>query len=839
MRTLQYYSITVLFCFSLSFGGSILQAQERAITVDTLTVRSGLADTTRRVSGLDTLVVYNAKDSISYSLRTRHMNLYGKSDIKYRTIDLKAERIGVNWDTATLTAEGVPDTSDKTGKKYVGEPVLMDGGEKYDGFKIGYNFQSKRGKISLAETEIEEGYYHGEEIKKVGPDVLFVEDGRYTTCSNEHPHFYFYSPKMKVIPREVVIAEPVYFYIADVPVFALPFGVFPNKSGRRSGLIAPAYGEDARLGRYFSHFGYYWAISDYLDFASTFDWYARGGWGNRSLLRYALRYNFSGSVSASVNRRSQGEPGDPDRTESRDYNIQIGHNQTIDPTTNLNVNFTFTSGSFYRNFSSNLNEILRQNIVSNATLTKTWTESNRSLSVFVLRDQSLVNGDIEENIPQISFNQGSIFPFRQKSKGAGSDQAWYETIGFNYSAGLGNSRSKRSRVLDVIKTGDSSLSSITEFQRTSQQSINQNVSLSFSPRLGNFTVSPSLSFSDSRTFTEDRSPQVNPADSSLVFQTTRPKTRAGTMNAGVGLSTRFFGIMQPNIFGITAFRHTVNPGISFGYSKRIYGTTVGPSSMFATLNVQNLFEMKYQPSDTAKEQKIQLMNIGANVSYNFRAPEFRVSELSVSYRTDIGQYLNISGSTTYNFYLFDRTLGRRVNKFLTNEKGYLADLTNVSLNLSTSLSGERKGEPQQGQQAQRQDQPDGLVTQQQHEITQGYYQEQEPDFSIPWNLSLNLSFSQSQADPRQKFRSVSLQGQLSFNLTEQWKISASGNYDLVQKQFAAPMVNVSRDLHCWIMNFAWVPLGPYRYYRLEIRVKAPALQDIKITKQGSERGVYY
>jgi hypothetical protein len=40
------------------------------------------------------------------------------------------------------------------------------------------------------------------------------------------------------------------------------------------------------------------------------------------------------------------------------------------------------------------------------------------------------------------------------------------------------------------------------------------------------------------------------------------------------------------------------------------------------------------------------------------------------------------------------------------------------------------------------------------------------------------------------------------------------------------------------MNFNWIPKGGYRGFRLEIRVKAPQLQDLKITKQGSARGVY-
>ena len=40
------------------------------------------------------------------------------------------------------------------------------------------------------------------------------------------------------------------------------------------------------------------------------------------------------------------------------------------------------------------------------------------------------------------------------------------------------------------------------------------------------------------------------------------------------------------------------------------------------------------------------------------------------------------------------------------------------------------------------------------------------------------------------------------------------------------------------MNFEWVPTGLGRHYQFEIRLKAPQLRDIKVTKQGSARGVY-
>jgi hypothetical protein len=73
-------------------------------------------------------------------------------------------------------------------------------------------------------------------------------------------------------------------------------------------------------------------------------------------------------------------------------------------------------------------------------------------------------------------------------------------------------------------------------------------------------------------------------------------------------------------------------------------------------------------------------------------------------------------------------------------------------------------------------------------------------------------------------------GSLNLNLTRNWKISVTGSYDLIQHQFSAPQIMISRDLHCWMMNFTWNPLGSFSGYRLEIKVKAPSLQDLKLTK---------
>ena len=118
------------------------------------------------------------------------------------------------------------------------------------------------------------------------------------------------------------------------------------------------------------------------------------------------------------------------------------------------------------------------------------------------------------------------------------------------------------------------------------------------------------------------------------------------------------------------------------------------------------------------------------------------------------------------------------------------------------------------------------------------YGEEIADFSIPWSLGLNYVFSQNQSNPRVKIRSSSVNANLTFSLTENWRFSASGSYDFIQKEFAAPSISVYRDLHCWEMTFSWYPIGFYSGYRFELRVKAPQLQDLKVTKQNSTRSVY-
>jgi lipopolysaccharide assembly outer membrane protein LptD (OstA) len=820
---------------------------------DTLKAALDTTHTAKSPSGIDSVVNYSAADSIIYSLTNKIMYLHGKGDIKYKTMGLKAENIDINWTTSILNAVGVPDTADTTGKKFRGLPNLIDAGETYKGSKVTYNFKTKKGRIDLGQTEMEQGYYYGEEIKKVEPDVMYVGHGRFTTCELEHPHYYFASPEMKVVLKDKVIARPVYLYISDVPIFALPFGIFPNERGRRSGIIAPAYGESSR-GRYLTHLGYYWAMTDYTDIGLRADGYSKGSWVMYSNFRYALRYNFSGSISGSLAKMITGERGDPDYSNQKLFNLRINHNQEFNPTTRLVVDFTFTSGSYYQQTSYNFNDLLQQNIVSNATLTKSWEGTPNSMTLNIHRDQNLQTGQVGEVLPSLSFSRNQTFPFRSGKRGeTSSAQQWYELIGYTYGGQFLNRRNKVPR-----PTGG--------FTNDERRGVNHAVAINASPKAGYVTVTPFFGYTE-KWYDKSIVKEFNRSDSTVTTRDVKGFKTVRFFDLGVSAGTKLYGIVQPGIFGIKGIRHQITPSLSYTYQpdfskprfgyygsytdaagieqkysffeKEVFGGAPSEERQAISFHMGNVFEMKTESHDTSgQDNKFQLLNLDLSTSYNFARDSLKFDPIGISYRTSIGQWLNIGGSSSFNVYKFEPDptnplAGRRVNRYLLKEEGRLAQLTSFAISVGTRLSGEKK-ETKAGP---VKSQADSLA----HIAKGGYvglYDQEAPDFSIPWNLDLTWNFSQSQENPRIKSRNSNISAALGFNLTEFWKINASTSYDIVNKQFAAPQITVYRDLHCWEMNFSWVPTGFNRNFRLEIRLKAPQLQDVKVTKQSSVRGIY-
>jgi hypothetical protein len=523
------------------------------------------------------------------------------------------------------------------------------------------------------------------------------------------------------------------------------------------------------------------------------------------------------------------------------------------------VDFTFMSGSYYRNTSLNLNDLLQQNIVSNATLTKSWEGTPYSMSVNIHRDQYLQTGQTRTVLPSVSFNQSIQYPFRSKKHGSSSGPLkWYEMIGYSYG----------SQFLDV-QTKDpifDSLRKVVDYDRDERRGVVHHLSFNASQKLGYFTFTPFFNYTE-KWYDRRTEQSYDAATHSAELETIKAIKAVRYYNLGISAQTKFFGIVQPGLFGIKAIRHQVTPSISYSYQpdfsadkygyygsyvdtagivhrygrydREVFGGAPSGRSQSVSFTLGNVFEMKTASGDTSQQDnKFQLLNLNAGISYNFVADSLKFSEIGLDYRTSVGQYLSIGGNSRFNLYAWEPypnapASGRRVNKFVFNEHGRLADLTYFSLSVSTQLKGEKK-ETKAGPEKN----PADSLSRLRRTGYVGLYDQDSPDFSIPWNLDLSYNMSRSQADPNNPFISSGLSVRLAFNLTEFWKITATTSYDLINRVFTAPNITIYRDLHCWELNFNWVPTGPYRNFKIELRLKAPELQDIKVTKQGSASGIY-
>ena len=73
---------------------------------------------------------------------------------------------------------------------------------------------------------------------------------------------------------------------------------------------------------------------------------------------------------------------------------------------------------------------------------------------------------------------------------------------------------------------------------------------------------------------------------------------------------------------------------------------------------------------------------------------------------------------------------------------------------------------------------------------------------------------------------------LQLQLTEKWRLTYSGQIDMINNNIISHNMYLYRSLHCWEFGFKWWPSGANSGFLLNIRVKSPNLRDIKIKTSG-------
>lgn len=845
---------------------------------------------------LDAEVKYSATDSLSFDFETKKMYLYGKASIQYGDINLTAHAIELDMDSTIAYAYGKKDSlgtesdlpvfKDKSGeytmremrynfdtKKAIITHIVTEQGE---GFIVGQ--RAKR---------VDEKTYYMKDAKYT------------TCQRHDHPHFYLNLTKAKVIPGKKTITGPAYLVIEDVPLpIALPFAMIPNTKSYSSGVIMPTYGDESSRGFYLRNGGYYVAVNDYFDLKLTADIYTKGSWGAHLATTYKKRYKFSGSFSFDYDVNVNSEKGLPDYSKKKDFRVRWNHSQDskANPDQTFSASVNFSTSSYDKN--SVTNRVNPQALATNQksssiTYSRKWSWNPFRLSASLNHSQNSADTSISLTIPNLSITSSKRFyPFKPK-KVIGTKNNPLHDLQISYSMTAENSiLCKESE----LKSSFENFS--TTWKNGMKHSIPVSTTiklLKYFTLTPSFNYTERWYLNKRTQHWDEEAQKIIKDDPKPGFS--RVYDYSFSVSTDTKIYTFYKPIRA--LFGdkVNAIRHVMSPSVSlsfspdfsdeaFKYYKTIeyynkktdeivkhkyslyegskYGTPGSSKSGSMSLSLNNTIEMKVKSDkDSTGFRKIPLVEgLSFSTSCDFLKDSLQWNDIRMTGRTKIFG-TTVSFNATFDPYGVVATKTGapvKINKAAIKQNGKLAHLTNAGLSFGIQLSPttfSRKQEKTTQQASDEETDEDwALSAADDDEIPPGAqmpHNTQNDDsrltkgddgyaaFDMPWSINLNYSLRvvRGKFDPKtcsyahKITSSVNVSANLS--LTSKWKLSLSTGYSFDEKKLSQTSLGVTRDLHCWSMNFNIVPTGLYKSYNFCIAISSSILKDLKYEQSNSPR----
>ena len=570
-----------------------------------------------------------------------------------------------------------------------------------------------------------------------------------------------------------------------------------------------------------------------------------------------------------------GERGSTDFFQTRNFGIRWSHSQDAKarPGTSFSASVNFSSPSNNRYNSTSLQEAIQNQISSSISYSKNWN-GKVNLSMNLLHNQNSRDSSYSFTLPNVTFSVSRFYPFKLKHR-VGKEK-WFEKFSLGYNTSLQNRINFKAS--EFNKPG---------FWDKFQNGMTHN----FQIGLPNFTLmkyinlTPSVSYG-MNWFFRDTQKEYNPDTGKVedikgkMFGTFRA---THNYSGSISASTRIYGLFN---FGmhrkIQAIRHVVSPSLSASFSPdkakyfngyrtltytdrngqvktqeyNIYAgqlNSVPGKGSSATLNFSlgNNFEAKVRDiKDTTGKgsKKIKLIdNLNFSTGYNFLADSLNLNNIGVTMSTSVFGKVGISANANFDPYaiLLDKnnTSGRKINRFAIQEGQGLARLTNATVSLSYSLSGEGKINGNDGTKQAGGNPADHYTRIYYHPITGeyipgGWLYYTNPN--VPWSVNFNYSFnfrrgyqfSNGKAVNKDTYtQTLGLSGNV--KLTPRLSMQMSTNFDLMALKMSATQLTATYDLHCFNINVSWIPNGQWESWSFRIQANAAALADLLRFKKSS------
>lgn len=851
IRLSMLITLALYTCFSSTgyaqFGpdtvkNELNQPDTNSRSADTLVGKVDSADTG---FDLESEVRYKASDSIRFEVKSQRVFLYGKAEVFYETQELKADYMEIDMKKNEVLALGKADSTGKVTEKV----KFKDGENEMEATKIVYNMKSKKGKVYEVLTTEGEGYIHMAEAKKQDNDEVHLRKGKYTTCSNENPHYHFRLSKAIVIPDDKIVTGPLYMVLGKkiITPLALPFGYFPNRKGSVHGIIIPQYGDSKTYGFFLQNGGYYLPVGKHADMQFLGDIYSRGSWALKQITRYKWKYRFNGNINLSFTQFKLGEKEFPDFSKSNEFFVRWTHMQDMKarPGSKFSANVNFgTQSNFQNNFNTVAQDYLSSSFQSNVSYSKTWLGTPFSLSTNLRHNQNRLSRNVTVTVPELTFNVNRFFPFERKN--AVGKKRFYENIGVTYSANARNDVSATDTLFSMNNIS-------TLLNKYGRNGIRHNAAVSSTFKFfgQRFTFNPNISMSE-RWYLSVLNKTFN--GSELTTDTLNQFGRNFECSFNASITTRIFGMYSTRKSGGPKLRHIFTPSINFSYrpdfntnqevQSDILGNTVtyspyelgvfgrpgaGESGTIG-LSFMNSLEMKKRSlKDTVTGYvKIPIIeNFQVNANYDLVRDSMNLSNIQFTARNTFFKVLGIVYSSSLDPYYYENG---KITRFYFAEKGGsgLGRITSNNLAVSYTFSAkERKDKSKKKN-----------LTDAEKEEAEAINRNKSAyvNFNVPLTISVayNLNFSRQfigTLDTVLMTQSVNLN--TDFSITRKLKLGVNTNYDFVAKEISYTELDLYYDLHCWEFSVNVIPFGLRKSYTVTLNVKASILQDLRLQRRRS------
>lgn len=226
-------------------------------------------------------------DQVEHDRAANTYTARGNVEVRETTRTLFADYVFLDDNTRDVTAEG--------------NVVYEDLGDRIECEWMQLNLETKKGTLEKARVFIKTGnvYINGTEIEKTGESQYKIKKGKFTTCGWDKPEWTFTSDEVDITVEGYAKTRSTTFHILGVPVFYIPWGVFPVKAERQSGFLIPEMALSSADGAKFK-MSYFWAISKDKDATMSAEYIEKRGVNLGTQFRYALREDLSGELEGNI-----------------------------------------------------------------------------------------------------------------------------------------------------------------------------------------------------------------------------------------------------------------------------------------------------------------------------------------------------------------------------------------------------------------------------------------------------------------------------------------------------------------------------------------------------------